>query len=327
MYADLRPKLTGAYYFDIDGVASGPFVYLNLARRADLPSTDTRLLRAYVSTPEARHKWHVEVAKFYLFHSGRDITQPAVEEMAAEVKRWPTKLANGSRPDALLRDAGLAPVTDLSQHDKKRLLPLARELRLLKTKLLHADCNRAFVERHQARIKRDAPGITDDKLDKRVFALLAFTEEDAILQKSVEVARRLNRDAVGADAFDARPAETRDGGALVYDGCMLELHPEVANDVDDNGRMRLLAKIEGELAALGVEYKLAVKPNFGKQHEPVPAAVAGRAALRDAMARHSDVRAAVDALGGQAGGDDMDDVDDVDDDELAAAAAAAEAAA
>jgi hypothetical protein len=108
---------------------------------------------------------------------------------------------------------------------------------------------------------------------------------------------------------------------------MLELHPEVSNDVDDNGRMRLLAKIEGELAALGVEYRLAVKPNFGKQHEPVPAAVAGRAALRDAMARYPDVRAAVDALGGQAGGDDMDDVDDVDDDELAAAAAAAEAAA
>ena len=63
------------------------------------------------------------------------------------MKRWPTKLANGSGLDALLRDAGLAPVSDLSQHDKKRLLPLAKELTLLKTKLLHADCNRAFVER------------------------------------------------------------------------------------------------------------------------------------------------------------------------------------
>ena len=329
MPGDLRSKLTGAFYVDIDGVASDFFLYLNLARRAGLPPLDTKRIRAYCSTPEARKEWHCEVAKYYLHTAGRDLTHEAVEEMARHVKRWPNKLANGSGYDALMQDSSLPRIIDMNQHEKKRLLPLAKELRLLKTKLLHAECNRGFVERHTARFKHENAGREAHEVEKKVFSLLVQTEEDAILQKSVEVTRRLNRAAAGAAAFDAQPVEQRDAGALAYDGHMPKLHPAVAADVDEDGRPRLLTTIEEELAGIGVEYRLAIKPNFGLQNQPVESAVRARAALQAAVAAFPCVRSAVQGARAPPVAAAIDPGDgalsDLDDDAVEAAVAAAEA--
>ena len=217
----------------------------------------------------------------------------------------------------------------MNQHEKKRLVPLAKELRLLKTKLLHVECNRGFVERHTARIKRENAGLDDFGVEKKVFSLLVQTEEDAILQKSVEVTRRLNRAAAGAVAFDTQPVELRDAGALVYDGYMAELHPDVAADVDEEGRPRLLTTIKEELAGIGVEYRLAIKLNLGLQNKPVESAVRARAALQEAVAAFPRVRSAVQGARAPpaAAAIDTDNgtLSDADDDAIEAAVAAAEA--
>ena len=217
----------------------------------------------------------------------------------------------------------------MNQHEKKRLVPLAKELRLLKTKLLHAEYNRGFVERHTARIKRENTGHDDFGVEKKVFSLLVQTEEDAILQKSVEVTRRLNRAAAGAVAFDTQPVELRDAGALVYDGYMAELHPDVAADVDEDGRLRSLTTIEEELKGLGVEYRLAIKPNLTQQNQPVDSAVRARAALQEAIAAFPRVRSAVQGARAPPAAAAIDAGDgalsDADDDAIDAAVAAAEA--
>jgi hypothetical protein len=318
MPGDLRAKLTGAYYYDIDGVASDFYVFVNLATQADLPPHNTNQIRSYLTI---RDEWHSNVAKYYLHFAGRELTEGAVAAMAACVKRWPNKLANSSGYHALIRDAGLPSITDVNHHEKRHLLPLAKELRLLKTKLLHAECNRAFVELHTARFERENPGLNNFGVGKKVFSLLVQTEENKILQRCVEVTRRLNRAAMGDEAFMAQPIELRDSGALVYDGCMCELHPAVAADVDDQGRQRLLGEIERELASIGVEYRLATKPNFGLQDQPVESAVRGRAALKAAVAAYPSVRAAVDSVVDA----NMDGGSETDDDQLEALIAAAEA--
>ena len=213
------------------------------------------------------------------------------------------------------------------------VVPLHKELILLTTELLHAKCNRSFVGRHTARIKRKNAGLDDFGVEKKVrlkvFSLLVQTEEDAILQKSVEVTRRLNRAAAGPVEFDTQPVERRDSGALVYDGNMPELHPAVAADVDEDGRLRLLTTIEDELAGIGVEYRLATKPNLGLQNQPVESAVLGRAALHEAIAAFPRVRSAVQGARAPptAAAIDTDNgiLSDADDDAIEAAVAAAEA--
>ena len=136
------------------------------------------------------------------------------------MKRWPNAIANGSALNSLVEEAGLP---RMERHEPKRLVPLFKEMRLRKTQLLGAEVNRAFVERHTIRLRRDCPGLDQYAIETKILSLLRQTEEMKILEKTIEVARRLNREAMGAAAFDAQPVEIRDNGARVFDGCMLEL--------------------------------------------------------------------------------------------------------
>ena len=286
MPGDLRPKLTGKWLFDIDGVKSDPSIIVNEARRARLPLYEFKWHSNFISYPD---EWIDYVAKCY----APNATPEAMSALKAQVKRWPNKLDNGSGIPALLEAAGL-PAN--SSQETKLVIPYRNEAKQLRIKLLNAPCNAAFVKRHKPRLQRENEGISEDKLEVKVFNLLIATREDQILQINVATKRRLNRDAYGAAEFDAMPVERRDSGSLIFDGHMPELNPTVAQRVDANGRLELLNTIESDLATQGSNYKVAVKPNFGLQDEPVESVVKGRAALDQAVAKYPEVCAAVEAV-------------------------------
>jgi hypothetical protein len=287
MPGDLRPKLTGKWLHDIDGVKSDPSIIVNEARMAGLPPIDFRYHSNFIDHPD---EWIKHVAEFY---AGPNATPEAMDALKAAIKRWPNKLDNGSGTPALLKEAGLPANTRL---EKQLVIPYKHEAKQLRIKLLDARCNAAFVKCHKPRFQSEYPGISDYDLEIKLFNRLISTREDQILQISVETTRRLNREAYGAAAFDALPVERRDSGSLIFDGHMPELHPAVAQRVDANGRLDLLNTIESDLAAHGWIYKLAVKPNFGLQNQPVESAVKGRDALAQAVAKYPEVRTAVEAV-------------------------------
>ena len=291
--ADLRPKLTGKYLFDFDGVNSDPTIIVNECRRAQLPEGDYKRIHQYA---EHRREWIKHVAEFHCFSAGWDQTEEVMSGLRDSIKRWPNMLANGAGFSRLMEGAAL-PVD--SPLEKKLVVPLKTELRQIKIKLLAARCNAAFVARHKGRLERENPTISEHDLENKLFSLLLSTREDEILQISVETVRRLNREAHGAAAFDMLPPERRDAGSLVFDGHMADLHPAVAQCVDEQGRLKLLDAIESALSSRGWSYKIAAKPNHGLQDQPVASAVKGRAALRKAIDKYPTVRAAVGAVAGR----------------------------
>ena len=164
--------------------------------------------------------------------------------------------------------------------------PLMGELRRLKPMLLEAPRNRPFVEHHRARLSAERPELSAFAVDTKVFSLLVSTREHEILAMCVRTVRRVNRETSGAAVYDALPVEARHCGALIYDGHMAELQ----GGIDPK---TAVAVVNSELSAKGLEYEVALKPNFGRQNEEVASATEGRAALRDATSAYPTVRDAV----------------------------------
>ena len=295
MPMDLYATLTGSFYTRIEGVNSVLHCYLNLARRACLSEKDTACLQSILaSTTMATDQtsWFFNVATFYVKYLQpvpSDVAA-ATTQLVARIESWPEKLANGTRFESLLQSANLPAVMETQY-----IAPFLKEHRLLKTRLLHADANREYVERHTARIQRENKrGVTLDKteVEDLVVELLLSGEEDKVLEKVVDVIRRETRAVMGKDAFRAQPVEARDGGAILKGGLMLAINASVATDVDDKGRMQVLNKIESELEHIGLEYKLELVPNLGVRGA-IDSVVEARRALAEATVAHESVRAAV----------------------------------
>ena len=214
---------------------------------------------------------------------------------------------------ALLRNAGL-PAN--SPPEKTLMLPLKKELRKLRPRLLTVPRNQAFVERHRERLRsnvlKEHRGLSAmevaHKLEVKLFSLLMQTREDEVLRISVGAIRVLNRSRVGAAAFDALPPERRDSGALVLDGHMPELMAGVTGaEAIEAGTTRSRRRDGGRyVSGAYTGYTIAFKPNFGLQDQPVASAVKARAALRQAIADYPAVRDAVEAVRQSAGDDDSD---------------------
>ena len=104
MPGDLRPKLTGKWLIDIDGVKSDPSIIVNEARSAGLPPDDFKCHFNFISYPD---EWIKRVAEFECHAAGWDATPEVMSELKAAIKRWPNRLDNGSGTPALLKEAGL----------------------------------------------------------------------------------------------------------------------------------------------------------------------------------------------------------------------------
>lgn len=284
---DLRAKLTGKYLFDFDGVNSDPSIILNECRFVGVPTQKCRCIRSFV---EDRRTWIEQVCAFYCMHAGYESTTEIMEPLRCAVKRWPNLLANGASYQCLLETAGLPRDCPM---ETNHVLPLREELKLLKQTLLASPRNTTFVETHSLRLKRRFPEKSAHEIQTTLFSLLISTREDEILTICVDVVRSANRSAWGEQVFDQLSYEKRWVGSLVFDGQMVELHPDVRNRVDANGRLQLLNEIELELSSRGWDYKLDVKPNFGMQHIPVASAVEGARALETAIALYPSVSKAV----------------------------------
>ena len=255
MPADLRPKLTGEHFHDIDGINSDFVIYTILAREAGFPPSDTEQIRRH---NEDRARWQREVAEYYSLHGSGD-----ADALVPLVKRWPNKLANGSGHGALLREGGLP----LDMEPCPLVRRMATELHKLKQKLLahHTD----FVARHSARLQSESLDAFD--LGKTLFSLLVQTKEAEILQIVTTAIQQLNA---------SKGFEMTDSGVLMFDGHMFALHPsfrpEVALDV-----------VHASLEEAGYgEYRQCIKPNFGLQDEPVASAVERRRALHEVMEQY-----------------------------------------
>ena len=272
MPGDLRAALTGEWYFDFDGVASDPNLFVYMAHEAELNETATKHLRHYLAN---RDDWHKKIAKHY-------------GVMATDVKRWPNIFSNGGGFKRCFENACLP--TDTKP--VKELLVLKKEIDELRHLLLNAPCNRAFVDRHRRRIQRQSPKLEGFNVNNKIFELLVHTQEDAVLEVCSDTLRRLNRDAVGADAYDQLPLWRRDSGALVYDGQMAELLGDLTPD-------EAVAACNEALKLKGFCYTILVKPNFGLQDQPISSVVRGREALKQAVDEFSEVRVAVQAARGE----------------------------
>ena len=112
MPRDLRPKLTGKWLHDIDGVKSDPSIIVNEARRAGLPPDDFKCHFNFISYPD---EWIKRVAEFECHAAGWDATPEVMSELKASIKRWPNRLDNGSGTPALLEKAGLPADTPTSR--------------------------------------------------------------------------------------------------------------------------------------------------------------------------------------------------------------------
>ena len=103
----------------------------------------------------------------------------------------------------------------------------------------------------------------------------------------------MNRDAMGANAFDERPARRRDLGALVFDGAMLELEPKVRA----RGEEAVERDVNAALRRSGfVRYCVKIKRNFGCQDDTVALIDDARAALEKALVLYPEVKAAVERV-------------------------------
>ena len=72
----------------------------------------------------------------------------------------------------------------------------------------------------------------------------------------VETVRGLNRAHVGPSFFDALPPDAQHVGALIFDGHMAELHP----NIDD---ALAVSAINTQLAQRHWDYEVVIKPNSG----------------------------------------------------------------
>ncbi len=160
------------------------------------------------------------------------------------------------------------------------------ELRRLKRALLAAPANRAFVEHHRTRLSVSGRGLSEYDIDVKVFHLLVATREHQILAICFKAVVRFNRRCLGPAAYDALPVAARNCGAFVFDGQMTPLH----GSADPR---ELVSAVNAELAARRVEYKVALKPNYGLQGKAVASVIEGRAALRKAIAAYPAVADAV----------------------------------
>ena len=153
MPGDLRPKLTGKWLIDIDGVKSDPSIIVNEARSAGLPPDDFKCHFNFISYPD---EWIKRVAEFECHAAGWDATPEVMSELKASIKRWPNRLDNGSGTPALLEKAGLPADTPI---EKGLVIPYKHEAKQLRIKLLDARCNAAFVKCHTRGLKLEKPGI------------------------------------------------------------------------------------------------------------------------------------------------------------------------
>ena len=214
---DLRGKLTGAYLTDFDGCCSDFSIYVMLATEAALPESATAEARKYLV---GRSGWHRSVAKSYCGKAGWLTTEALLADLELKIKRWPNAIGNGSGHGKLLDMAGFPATCKL---DVSKVQPMMTELRALKCALLSAPCYAEFVARHRARLSQRHPGITQFKLDSKVFSLLVSTREHTIMAESVEATRDHVRSHLGPGIFDALPIEKRNSGALIFDGHMAQL--------------------------------------------------------------------------------------------------------
>ena len=277
MPADLRPALTGGYLLDIDGVKSDLNIYRLLMRDTDFPMDEkvrrTQQISRYLSDPDA---WHREVARWYLAQLG----QPGGEEGAAipddildKVKRFPNILANGGTHVALMLKS--VPTWHRDLHPHSLVVAMEQELKLLRIDLLHK--NKDFTTAQTERLKRERPDKSPEEIKRTVFSLLAQTRENAILQISVDTVRRLVAQEPGGT--DLSHKEKR-AGALVFDGFMAMVPAAMRTE---EGVERMITEIEAELKRKGHGgYRLAVKPNFGLQDQPVQSAERAMHALETA---------------------------------------------
>ena len=273
---DLRPKLCGRYLRDCDGVNSDMVLIENASRRAGLPAGAYGHTRGHNL---GREEWQGAVADHHLGHGVAPLHRATLVEA---VKRWPNILANGGGYATCLRGAGLRE----SSPRCSPVVELVDELRQLRRLLLEAPCNKGFVARHRSRLQREMPGLAPHERENKVFSYLIETCEDEVLATVDATMRRLAREAVGREVFDATAPELRDTGGLIFDGLMTEHR----DGMDMEGAMRVA---EDELKAKGWDYRLAEKPCFGLQSLPVRSAVQARAALLEAIDAYPEVRAAV----------------------------------
>ena len=270
--SDLRIKLCGRYLYDADGVCSDFALYLHEAKQAELPAANTKLCRAYIGD---RDGWHERVARWH-----------GIEPR--DTKRWPNILGNGGGYAKCLQVAGL-------RSDSERcpeVLRMQEELRQLRRAILAAACNKAYVEELRAHLKRELPSLDDRERDNKVFSYLIETTEDRVQKICGATFRRLSREAVGAEAFDALPVEYRDTGAYVFDGQAVEAR----DGLDMTAAMRAA---EADLRAEGIDYRLGLKDFYGCEGEPMKTVVEARAALEEATAECPEVHVAV--MGGGEG--------------------------
>ena len=288
---DLRPKLSGRYLYDFDGVNSDPCIILNECRFADIPAERCACLQSFVDN---RTDWIERVAEFYCFQ-GYGLASPeappeVMTSLRLAVKRWPNMLANGAAHTCLLEKAGLPSDCPL---DTRLVQPMMTELIDIKEQLLTAPRNETFVIKHTKRLQGEFPEKSAHELQTSLFSLLISTREDQILEICVNAVRDANRDAMGADAFERLPDEEKHVGALVFDGQMAQLHEGVRQRVDANGRLELLNTIEAKLLSCEWHYKIDIKPNFGLQDLHVESAVKGEEALNEAILSYPSVGKAV----------------------------------
>ena len=267
MFSDLRAALTGRFLFDIDGVHSGPTLMLEMAHRAGYDIGRDESLRSVRDCIDHREEWMRIVAA----HHG---VEPHF------VKRWSTALINGAGYKRLLADTGLR---EDAVCEPSRVVPLIDALEQLRHGLLNSERYRQEAARLQ--------GECETKI--QVFSKLIFQLENEALHTIVKAVRKMNRDVVGEDAFDERPARRRDVGALVFDGAMLELEPEVRA----RGEEAVERDVNRALRESGfVRYCVKIKPNFGRQDDAIQLMEDGRAALKEALAMYPEVRMAVERV-------------------------------
>lgn len=290
MPSDLRTKLLGWRMRDKDGRKSDLTIYVIAAYLLGLPRTSVDvLIDEYLVSDEQCDAWHDGVARHHGVAPG-------------DVKRWPNILGNGGSHKTCLTAAGLP--RDGSTPDP-RVERMAAQLRQLRARIARASRERPnalwpgsehFVNRHDARLQRERPGLNDRERFNKVFSYLIQTAEDKILTVHAQAQRATRREALGAAEFDAMEPQLRDTGGCQFDGLMAESVDGCDPQAGDRAAEAALVRAGWHAQPWGVEYKIVEKPLHGLQRalpDAFESATAARAAMREACEAHAAVREAV----------------------------------
>jgi hypothetical protein len=218
-----------------------------------------------------------------------------------KVKRWPNILGNGGTYKTCLEGAGLA----LDGPRDTRVERMEKELHALRRSIMQVSREKPdalwprsehFVNRHDARLRRDKPDLEQPKRFNRVFAYLIQTAEDKILEIHATAQRLARRNAVGAAAFDAMAPSRRDTGGYAFDGLMTERAVDDPDPQKGDREAEAALIAEGwEAQEWGITYKIVEKPMYGKDEDPdkFVSAIEARRALSEAVSAYSEVDRAV----------------------------------